>query len=70
MGVPRYPSLDIVRPADANETSAAWKGILERRDGGPAGIILSRQNLPVLEGTSAEGVDKGGYVLSDSPPAP
>ncbi len=61
------PGLDIVRPADANETSAAWKGILERRDGGPAGIILSRQNLPVLEGTSAEGVDKGGYVLSDSP---
>ena len=50
------PGLDIVRPADANETSAAWKGILERRDGGPAGIILSRQNLPVLEGTSAEGV--------------
>ncbi len=61
------PGLDIVRPADANETAAAWKGILERRDGGPAGIILSRQNLPVLEGTSTEGVDKGGYVLSDSP---
>ncbi len=61
------PGLDIVRPADANETAAAWKGILERREGGPAGIILSRQNLPVLEGTSAEGVDKGGYVLSDSP---
>ena len=36
---------------------------MERREGGPAGIILSRQNLPVLEGTSAEGVDKGGYVL-------
>ena len=61
------PGLDIVRPADANETAAAWKGILERRDGGPAGIILSRQNLPVLEGSSTEGVDKGGYVLSDSP---
>ena len=61
------PGLDIVRPADANETAAAWKGILERRDGGPAGIILSRQNLPVLEGTSTEGVDKGGYVLAESP---
>ncbi len=61
------PRLDIVRPADANETAAAWKSVLERREGGPAGIILSRQNLPVLEGTSAEGVDKGGYVLSDSP---
>ena len=60
------PGLDIVRPADANETAAAWKGILERREGGPVGIVLSRQNLPVLEGTSVEGVDKGGYVLSDS----
>ncbi|MFT3942603.1 MAG: transketolase [Ancrocorticia sp.] len=61
------PGLDIVRPADANETAAAWKGILERREGGPAGIVLSRQNLPVLEGTCSEGVNKGGYVLSDSP---
>ncbi|MGO1591102.1 MAG: transketolase [Ancrocorticia sp.] len=61
------PQLDIVRPADANETAAAWKSIIERNEGGPAGLILSRQNLPVLEGTSAEGVDKGGYVLADSP---
>lgn len=61
------PNLDIVRPADANETSAAWAGILERREGGPAGLILSRQNLPVLDGTSSEGVSRGGYVLSDSP---
>lgn len=61
------PQLDIVRPADANETAAAWRGILERNDRGPAGIVLSRQNLPVLEGTSHEGVRKGGYVLADSP---
>ncbi|MGO1713936.1 transketolase [Ancrocorticia populi] len=61
------PQLDIVRPADANETTAAWKAILERNEGGPAGLILSRQNLPVLEGTSSEGVNKGGYVLSESP---
>ncbi len=61
------PGLDIVRPADANETSAAWAGILERREGGPAGLVLSRQNLPVLAGSSADGVKKGGYVLSDSP---
>lgn len=40
------PGLDIVRPADANETSYAWRGILERTDR-PAGLILSRQNLPV-----------------------
>ncbi len=61
------PQLAIVRPADANETAASWRSILKRNQGGPAGIVLSRQNLPVLEGTSAEGVDKGGYVLADSP---
>ena len=63
------PGLDIVRPADANETSYAWRGILERTDR-PAGIILSRQGLPTFDSekyASAEGVLKGGYVLSDSP---
>lgn len=64
------PGLDIVRPADANETSYAWRGILERSDR-PAGLILSRQNLPVPargegELASAEGVLKGGYVLADA----
>lgn len=64
------PGLDIVRPTDANETSYAWRGILERTDR-PAGLILSRQNLPVPargegELASAEGVLKGGYVLADS----
>ena len=53
------PQLDIVRPADANETTAAWKAILERNEGGPAGLILSRQNLPVLEGTSERGCQQG-----------
>jgi transketolase len=57
------PQLSIVRPGDANETAAAWKAILERPEG-PCGLALTRQNLPVLEGTSAEGVDKGGYVLA------
>lgn len=61
------PNLSIVRPADANETAASWQGILERNEGGPAGIILSRQNLPVLEGTTTDGVLRGGYVLADSP---
>ncbi|MDN4486549.1 transketolase [Demequina sp. SYSU T00039] len=57
------PGLDVIRPADANETAFAWKAILETTDR-PSAIILSRQNLPVLEGTSADGVDKGAYVLA------
>jgi transketolase len=57
------PQLSIVRPGDANETAAAWKAVLERPEG-PCGLALTRQNLPVLEGTSAEGVDRGGYVLA------
>ncbi|MEO8528802.1 MAG: transketolase [Pseudolysinimonas sp.] len=62
------PGLDIVRPADANEVAVAWRTILERRNG-PAGIALSRQNLPVFDRTefaSAEGTVKGAYVLADS----
>ncbi|AWE42705.1 MULTISPECIES: transketolase [unclassified Actinobaculum] len=61
------PGLDIVRPADANETAQAWAGILERSEGNPAGLVLSRQGLPVLDEVSADGVRKGGYVLADSP---
>jgi transketolase len=59
------PGLTIVRPGDANETAAAWKAILERPEG-PAGLALSRQNLPVLEGTDPAGVARGGYVLADA----
>ncbi|HEY0508798.1 MAG TPA: transketolase, partial [Blastococcus sp.] len=60
------PGLDVVRPADANEVSVAWRTILEHSDR-PAGIILSRQNLPVFDRSqfaSAEGVARGGYVLA------
>lgn len=69
------PGLDIVRPADANETAWAWKTILERREG-PAGIALSRQNLPVMERGSAASsgefapasmTARGAYTLIDSP---
>jgi transketolase len=70
------PGLDIVRPADANEVSYAWKTMLERRNG-PAGIALSRQNLPVFERgdgaadgdtlASASAVSKGAYVLAEAP---
>jgi transketolase len=58
------PNLSVVRPGDANETAYAWRTILARGAGsGPVGFILTRQGIPVLEGTSAEGVAKGGYVL-------
>src|SRR3989442_13359857 len=62
------PHLWVVRPADANETSAAWRVALEREDG-PVALLLSRQNLPVLDrselGPAGELV-RGGYVLWDS----
>jgi transketolase len=60
--------LDVVRPADANETAVVWKTILESPDR-PAGLILSRQNLPTVDRSvyaSAEGAAKGGYVLADA----
>jgi len=62
------PGLDVVRPADANEVAVAWRTILEHNDR-PAGIVLSRQNLPVFdreEFASAEGVARGGYVLAEA----
>jgi transketolase len=59
------PGLDVVRPGDANETAAAWKAALERPEG-PKALALTRQNVPVLEGTSSEGVARGGYVLADA----
>ena len=63
------PGLNVVRPADANETAAAWKAALEDIHA-PSGLALSRQNLPILEGTSEEGVAKGAYVLADSEGTP
>ena len=63
------PRLSVVRPADPNETAYAWRAILERTGGnGPTGLILTRQNVPVLEGTSSEGVARGGYVLGGGNP--
>jgi transketolase len=61
------PHLYVIRPADANETSLAWK-IAIRDPKRPHALILSRQNLPVLDRKkygSAEGAEKGGYVLFD-----
>ncbi|MFD7132918.1 transketolase [Streptomyces sp. NPDC059894] len=62
------PGLDVVRPADANETVAAWRTILQRGDR-PAGLLLSRQELPVFDRpTDAEAGEaaRGGYVLVES----
>ncbi|MFF5259502.1 transketolase [Actinomadura viridis] len=63
------PGLDVVRPADANETVVAWRTILEHTDR-PAGLALTRQKLPTYDRgdglASAEGVAKGGYVLVDA----
>jgi transketolase len=70
------PQLDVVRPGDATETAWAWKTILERRKG-PAGLALTRQNIPVYargdgEATgdtfaSAKFVPKGAYVFAEAP---
>jgi transketolase len=69
------PGLDIVRPADANEVSYSWKKILERRSG-PAGIALTRQNIPVLNRETADetgvtyspasNAEYGAYVLAEA----
>jgi transketolase len=58
------PHLWVIRPADANETVAAWEIALNRSDG-PVGLVLTRQDLPVLDGTDREGVGKGGYILRE-----
>jgi transketolase len=63
------PGLDVVRPGDANETVAAWKAILE--NAGPAGIVLTRQNVPTFPRGSdgfatTEDVARGAYVLLDA----
>ena len=64
------PRLSVVRPADPNETAYAWRTILERgATNGPTGLILTRQGVPVLEGTSSQGVARGGYVLGGGNPA-
>ncbi len=70
------PGLDVIRPADANETAYAWLTMLQRRKG-PAGIALSRQNLPVFDRGAGEATgdtlasasltSKGAYVLAEAP---
>ncbi len=60
------PGFDVIRPGDANEVAEAWKAIITRNK--PAGILLSRQNLPVLDRSicsPASGTAKGAYILKD-----
>ncbi|MFP4148168.1 MAG: transketolase [Nitriliruptoraceae bacterium] len=66
------PGLDVVRPADANETAYAWAEVQRRSQlpGTPVALALTRQGVPVLEGTSAHGVARGGYVLADGDGVP
>ena len=65
------PGLDIVRPADANEVTVAWRTVLEHHDR-PAGLCLTRQNVPTFDRSpstgfsSAEGVARGGYTLVEA----
>ena len=62
------PNMVVLRPADATETTEAWK-IAVSRTNGPTVIVLSRQNLPILDRerfTPSTGVQKGGYILHDS----
>ena len=65
------PGLTVFRPADANETSAAWKYALENN--GPTALILTRQGLPILDEEELEvqdGASKGAYVLGRDEDAP
>jgi transketolase, bacterial and yeast len=62
------PDLTVIRPADANETSAAWAYAVENQSN-PVALVLTRQNLPILEGTvsgSRENLKRGAYVVSDA----
>jgi transketolase len=61
------PNMVVIRPADANETAAAWKVALERRHG-PTALALTRQNVPTLDRSQfspAAGLERGAYVLDD-----
>jgi transketolase len=61
------PNMDVWRPADSLETAVAWTAAL-RREKGPSALLLTRQNVPFLPGERA-GIERGGYVLADTPGA-
>ena len=68
-GLRAIPGLDVIRPADANETAVAWRVAAETRDR-PVALVLTRQDVPTLDRArfaSAQGLRRGGYVLADAP---
>ncbi len=66
MSLRAMPHLAVIRPGDANETAEAWRAAMEHRDG-PVGLVLCRQNLPVLDRSGADGdATRGGYVLAEA----
>ena len=66
------PNITVIRPADANETSQAWRVALEHKDG-PVALILTRQGIPVIDQekyAKASGLERGAYILSDTEELP
>jgi transketolase len=63
MALRAIPNLTVIRPADANETSMAWRSTLEAE--GPVALLLTRQNVPVLDPEPTRGAVRGAYVLAD-----
>jgi transketolase len=70
LGLRSIPGMTVIRPADANETLAAWEYMISHRPG-PVALILTRQKLPVLDlvqfPQASDSVHLGGYILSESP---
>ncbi|HWD88275.1 MAG TPA: transketolase [Mucilaginibacter sp.] len=72
IGLRSIPNIMVIRPADANETTQAWKAAIEHRDG-PVVLVFTRQGLPVIDQdkyAKADGLHKGAYILSDSDGTP
>ncbi len=64
MSLRAIPQLQLIRPADLSESIGAWQAALDTN--GPTALVLSRQKVPELEGTSTEGVLRGGYIVQDA----
>jgi transketolase len=72
MSMRTVPNLNVIRPADGNETSQAWKSAIERTDG-PTALVFTRQGLPVIDQSlygAASGLHRGAYVLWESSSTP
>jgi transketolase len=72
IGLRSIPNIMVIRPADANETTQAWKAAIEHKDG-PVVLVFTRQGLPIIDQdkyAKATGLEKGAYILSDSDGTP